>query len=144
AVGAVSDSAALLLRSTDKLRFLPAANFHGQATATFRAWDQTAGAFGKLSDTSINGGSSAFSTATRTFTVDVTPVNDAPAARSDYAKGKIHLPSGAVGATSPAGVKVGDLAAAGVVDVDGDGLGIAVSGLTRTTKGQWQYSLNGT
>jgi hypothetical protein len=30
------------------------------------------------------------------------------------------------------------------IDVDGNPLGIAVSGLTRTTMGQWQYSVNGT
>ena len=144
AVSTVSDAAALLLRSTDKLRFLPAANFHGQASATYRAWDQTSDTFGKPADASATGGSSAFSAATRTATVDVASINDAPTARNGYAKGMIHLPSVAVGATSPAGVKVSDLAAAGVVDVDGDELGIAVSGLTGTTKGQWQYSLTGT
>ena len=141
AIGVVSDTTALLLRSTDKLRFVPNANFHGQASATYRAWDQTVGAFGKLGDASVNGGSSAFSAASRTATVNVTSVNDAPTARSGYAKGKIHLPSVAVGTISPAGVRVEDLVAAGVIDADGDALGIAVAGLTGLTKGQWQYSL---
>src|SRR5262249_2295766 len=43
-VGAVSDSSALLLRSADKLRFVPAKDWSGQATVSYRAWDQTAGA----------------------------------------------------------------------------------------------------
>ena len=135
AVGTVSDAAALLLRSADKLRFLPAANFHGQASATYRAWDQTAGAFGKPGDASVNGGSSAFSSASRTATVNVTSVNDAPTARSGYAKGKIHLPSVAVGTTSPAGVKVEDLVSAGVLDADGDALGYRRFGPDRRHQG---------
>ena len=45
---------------------------------TFRAWDQTSGSNGTLADTSTNGGTTAFSTATDTASLVVTAVNDAP------------------------------------------------------------------
>src|SRR5262249_17991008 len=54
-MGLVVDDGALLLRPTDKVRFVPAANFHGQAGLTFRAWDQTAGAAGGRADATITG-----------------------------------------------------------------------------------------
>src|SRR5439155_1492147 len=46
AVGAVSNGSALLLRSTDKVRFLPDGNNGGSDTITYRAWDQTSGSAG--------------------------------------------------------------------------------------------------
>src|SRR5262249_2503468 len=39
--------------------------------------------------------------------------------------------------------KVSDLIGAWVIDVDGNSVGIAVSGLTNTTHGTWQYSQDG-
>lgn len=143
-VGSVSDTSALLLRSTDKLRFVPVANFHGQASATFRAWDQTAGVFGKRGDASTSGGSSAFSTATKNATITVTSVNDAPLLLAGLTAGKMHLPSVPVGTSSPAGVRVGDLVSAGFIDAEGDPLGVAVFGLTGGANGQWQFSTDGT
>src|SRR5205807_641034 len=80
AVGAVSNSSALLLRSTDKVRFLPDGNNGGSDTITYRAWDQTSGSAGTKVGTTTNGGTSAFSTATDTATITVTSVNDAPVA----------------------------------------------------------------
>jgi hypothetical protein len=41
-------------------------------------------------------------------------------------------------------MKVEDLVSAGIIDPDGDSLGIAVSGLTGTANGQWQFSTDGT
>ena len=84
-VGTVSAASALLLAAdaNTRLYFRPNANFDGDSTITFRAWDQTSGAAGTKVDTTINGGTTAFSTATDTATIDVTPVNDAPSAASD-------------------------------------------------------------
>ncbi|MBP6017182.1 MAG: VCBS domain-containing protein [Candidatus Promineofilum sp.] len=78
-VGAVSGAAALVLNDDAWLRFLPAANYSGMSGAlTFRAWDRTSGSSGLTADTSINGGTSAFSASTNAFSVMITPVNDLP------------------------------------------------------------------
>jgi hypothetical protein len=136
-VGNVLDDSALLLRPTDKLRFLPNANFNGQVGLTFRAWDQTSGTVGTHIDASINGGSSAFSTNAVTATENVKPVNDAPVTAPGYGTGKVHLPPVTPGDTSPASVTVANLVAGWVIDLDGDSLGIAVTGLT-TQGGHWE------
>src|SRR6185436_12914093 len=77
-VGSVSGTSALLLRSTDKLRFVPDGANSTTASVTFCAWDQTSGTAGSLADTTTNGGTTAFSTATATSNITVTSVNDAP------------------------------------------------------------------
>src|SRR5205807_10288592 len=51
-VGAVSDTSALLVRSSDRLRFVPDAQNGTTASVTFRAWDQTSGTAGTKVDTS--------------------------------------------------------------------------------------------
>jgi hypothetical protein len=78
--GAVSDSNAVLLDASSRIRFVPAPGYDGPAgDLTFRAWDQTLGATG---DTGVviaaTGGETPFSDATETATLDVLPVNDAP------------------------------------------------------------------
>ncbi|MBF0146530.1 MAG: tandem-95 repeat protein [Magnetococcales bacterium] len=77
-VGAVSGTSALLLRDTDKVRFVPD-GLHGESAGlTYRAWDQTSGATGTKVDVSSNGGATAFSTGTDTAALTVTEVIDAP------------------------------------------------------------------
>ena len=78
ALGAVSGGTARLLAADagTRLYFQGGADYDGQADITFRAWDQTSGISGGTADTTINGGTTAFSTATDTATFDVTPVND--------------------------------------------------------------------
>ena len=82
ALGAVANANARLLAAdaNTRLYFQPNADYNGTlATAiTFRAWDQTSGANGALADTSTNGGTTAFSTATDTAALTVNAVNDAP------------------------------------------------------------------
>ncbi len=82
-VGTVSDNSALLLRSTDLVRFVPNAQNGESADITFRAWDQTTGSFGTKVDVSTNGGTTAFSTSTESASITVTSVNDAPLITSD-------------------------------------------------------------
>ncbi|MDZ7858116.1 cadherin domain-containing protein [Sphaerotilus sp.] len=81
-VGAVSDSAALLLadNGATRLYFAPTANFSGSSLAalTLRAWDTTSGSAGTKVSTASNGGTTAFSSATDTVDVTVTAFNDAP------------------------------------------------------------------
>jgi VCBS repeat-containing protein len=73
--GTVSVASAIVLTTAlaNTIRFVPANNFVGTATITFRAWDATNGspngAFGV--DTTLNGGTTAFSTAIETATITV-------------------------------------------------------------------------
>ena len=82
AAGAISNTSALLLPTTARLRFNTGRIPHHasapfflsvesklDAGLTFRAWDQTSGAAGARADTSTNGGTSAFSAATETSKV---------------------------------------------------------------------------
>ena len=74
----VSDSTAVLLTDTanDRMRFVPATNYNGTATFTYRAWDTTdsnlSGATGI--DASIAGNATPFSTAVETATITIIPV----------------------------------------------------------------------
>jgi len=81
-LGAVSDATARVL-TTDAgncLRFLPAPDFVGTATLTFRAWDQSDGyANGAPNVAAIpNGGSTAYSTGLESASITVTNTNDPP------------------------------------------------------------------
>ncbi len=82
ALGAVSDTSARLLTvdANTRLYFQPNADYNGSlpTAITFRAWDRTSGANGGAADTSTTGGTTAFSTATDTASLTITPVNDAP------------------------------------------------------------------
>ncbi|MEJ8838444.1 cadherin-like domain-containing protein [Ramlibacter sp. AN1133] len=86
-VPAVSNTSTLLLaaNANTRVRFIPEADWNsniGATSITFRAWDQTVGTAGQLGDATYNGGASAYSAATATSTVTVTPRNDAPVAAS--------------------------------------------------------------
>ena len=154
ALGAVASNNARLLAAdaNTRLYFQPNANYNGTlATAiTFRAWDQTSGSNGTLADTTSNGGTTAFSTATDTASLTVNAVNDAPVL--DNTKSPMltaqnedsGAPTGAVGTlvsglvdfASPSG-QVDN-----VTDVDsGALLGIAVTAAD-TANGIWWYSTN--
>jgi len=141
AVGSVSASSALLLRATDKLRFVPDGINADSAGVTYRAWDQTgatAGQQGTKADASTTGGTTAFSSASDTASIAVSAVNDAPTlttASFDM--------TGTDANTTSAAVSVADLiASAGQGDVDSGALsGIAVTGLVGN--GSWQFSTDG-
>lgn len=136
-VPAVSDAQALLLRPTDKLRFVPNANFNGRVTFNYRAWDQTTGAAGDLANTV---GLTAFSDATETGAVLVTPVNDAPVLDLSAS---VMLPD-QTGATTAGPITVNTMLTGAVSDVDTPvgNVGIAVVGVTG--KGRWEYVVTGT
>ncbi len=72
----------------DLLRFVPNGENATTGNIAFRAWDQTgitSGQQGSKVDTSINGGTTAFSSATEVASITVTAVNDNPVAVSDAA-----------------------------------------------------------
>lgn len=82
-MGGVSAGSALLLRATDRVRFIPDGVNGTTGSLTYRAWDQTgatAGQHGTKVDATTAGGSTPFSSATDTATITVTAVNDAPVA----------------------------------------------------------------
>ena len=82
ALGAVASNNARLLAAdaNTRLYFQPNANYNGTLASaiTFRAWDQTSGSNGTLADTTSNGGTTAFSTATDTASLVINPVADTP------------------------------------------------------------------
>jgi Tfp pilus assembly protein FimT len=62
-----------------RVRFVPNANFNGTvAGLTFRAWDQTTGTAGGTANTSLTGGTRAYSSASAIASVTVAAVNDGP------------------------------------------------------------------
>ena len=142
AIGAVSNTSALLLRASDHVRFVPDALNATSASFGYRAWDQTSGAAGSRVDSSTNGGSTAFSTATDTASISVAAVNDAPVLDNSGAMLLTTLDEDQINNTGNTVASI--IASAGgdrITDVDSGALeGIAVSG---TSGGTWQYSIDG-
>jgi VCBS repeat-containing protein len=148
----VANSAALLLAADadTRLYFQPNTNFNGTVSdaITFRAWDQTSGTAGKKVDTSTNGGTTAFSTATDTASITINAVNDAP-----VASGGATLVAIDEDLVDPAGAAISSLFTGNFSDaadaVSGGSsadsfAGIAISGHTAdAAKGSWQYSADG-
>lgn len=74
----VSATNAKLLSPNMYIRFVPAANWYGTATMSFRAWDQSSGSNLAFVNASTNGGNTAFSSQVGTTSIVVNAVNDAP------------------------------------------------------------------
>ena len=126
AVGTVANNSALLLPSSDYLRLVPG-GIGSTGGVTFRAWDQTSGTAGSDADTTVNGGSTAFSAATATSTITVN--NDAPVLSGAN-------PFTTINEDQPgnSGNQVSTLVAGMVSDPDpGAVQGIAVTGLNSST-----------
>ena len=81
--GSLSDTHALLLDSYHKVRFVPDADYNGDATFDFKAWDRTTGTAGQYDDVSTNGGTTAFSSDSNSATITVDPVADAATISGD-------------------------------------------------------------
>ena len=67
--GSVSTADALLLKSTDFVRFMPDGTVTTQASISYYGWDQSSGAAGSRIDASVRGGITAFSTLSNTATL---------------------------------------------------------------------------
>ncbi len=144
--GAVSNTSATLLASTASIRFVPTADYNGNAgNITFRAWDQTSGSDGATGvNVSTNGTTTAYSSSTETATITITAVNDAPVLDN---AGTMTLTSINQDDTTSSGTTVADIiSSAGgdrITDMDTSAEeGIAVTGVD-TTHGLWQYKLSG-
>ncbi len=145
AVSGVSTTNALLLRATDQMRFTPSSTNGGTTLISFNAWDQTSGTAGGFANATITGGSTAFSVASDTITVNVTSVNDAPVLDNS---GVMILSTITEDQTTNSGQTVASIiASAGgdrITDVDTGAVeGIAITTLS-SGNGTWQYSLDGT
>ena len=100
-----SSTQALLLDANSQIRFQPISNTSGATSLTLRAWDQTSGIASTLdlpqfADTTINGGTAAFSSGTHTLQLTVAPANDAPAIHLGANKVSTYSGSGYAGAIS--------------------------------------------
>ncbi|OSQ40874.1 DUF4347 domain-containing protein [Thalassospira mesophila] len=140
-VGAVSETSALLLRSTDKVRFVPNGENATTASISYHAWDQTgSGSAGSKVSVTSTGADTAFSTATDTASIAVSSLNDAPTVTN----GSTVTLTGTDEGTTSSGTAVSTvLTGAGYGDVDtGASSGIAITGMTGN--GTWEYSTNGT
>ncbi len=137
AVGAVSESSALLLRASDFIRYSGDGLNGGNADLTFRAWDQTSGSTGTKVDVTTNGGTTAFSTATQVASVTTTSVNDAPVL---VAYAPVY---NTTEDSAPFTATIATVLSSSVTDVDAGALeGIAVFGSSGSA-GLIEYSTNG-
>jgi hypothetical protein len=147
ALGAVSDTNARLLAANGNTRlyFQPTANFNGSINnaLTFRAWDGTTGTNGSTANTTLNGGTTAFSIATDAVAITVDAVNDAPILRDTNVTltgidKNAGAPIGAVGTLVSSLVSLG--ANGNVTDPDSNPLtGVAIANAD-TTNGTFFYS----
>jgi len=139
---ALKPGQALLLRGTDKVRFVPAADQTGDAALAYRAWDQTTGAAGAVVAVGAVGGGTAFSAGTDGLVVRFTPVNDRPVidTRAVTALPLIGLTANG----ADAGSTVAAILGATVTDIDrGSPLpGLAVTSVSKVS-GHWEYSTGG-
>jgi hypothetical protein len=76
--GSPSASQARLLAADTQIRFIPHTDYYGQASMSFRAWDQTSGSHGGIADATNFGDPTAFSSNTVTANITINAVNDAP------------------------------------------------------------------
>jgi hypothetical protein len=127
--------------ATGTLTFTPVANRHGTATITVTVKDDGGTRLGGVD------------TVTRTFTVTVDSVPDAPALDTDPLAVLEPVPVRLKLAVEPAGTLVSALIAGTAADADGDPVGIAITEInpanTLNTKGAakfgiWEFTTDGT
>jgi hypothetical protein len=145
-IGTVTEKQALLLRDVDLIRFRPDPNWNGTLTGaiTFRAWDQTSGAAGGHADVGINGGDTAFSTATEIASLEVHSVNDAPVLDNGGHMSLSSIDEDTLGGNGNTIASI--IASAGgnrITDPDAGALeGIALFAVDHA-HGAWEYSVDG-
>jgi hypothetical protein len=126
----LSDGNALLLSAGATLSFKPAALSSGQASLTYRVWDQSVGTAGQLVGVVNAGGASAFSARSGTIHVSIAHVNHVPA----WSAAGVTLPQVSEGVT------IADAFGSAFRDVDaGTVVGVAVT----VASGPWQVQRAG-
>src|SRR5262249_29059327 len=147
AFGSPSDSASRLLAAdaNTRVRLVPKPDFSGIVGNffAFRAWDQTSGSNGGTADVTTNGGSTAFSAATQTASIFISPINDAPVLDNSGDMTLTTIDEDSV--NNPGDLISSIIASAGgdrITDADLAALeGIAVVAVDNS-HGTWQYSTN--
>jgi len=141
-----NDQARLLAAdSLTRLRFVPNTGFGGEAKIAFVAWDQTQGTNGGLGVTKNRIGTSPFSTLYEFAAIFVT--NTAPILDADGSPLFDPIHANVPNELNP-GTLVADLIArmsplGGISDsYAGAPRGIAVNGLSNTSNGLWQFTVN--
>ena len=76
--GSVSTAQSLLLRDTDRIRYVPAAGEQQAPSLGFVAWDQSSGPPGSKVSSSVRGGTTAFSSGTATARAQLIDDQDIP------------------------------------------------------------------
>lgn len=133
------NNAALLLRSSDYLRFYPKTGNIGISSMVFRAWDRTTGTAGAVGSLAGGVGGNTPYSADQVF-ANVQVGNHAPVLNISS---PFTLNSFMNGSATNPGTLVSTLLGQKVTDVDLNAQrGIAVIGLSGSTTGTWQYSMN--
>lgn len=138
AFGAVSSGHARLLDASQLIRFVPNAGYTLTSAASvlpsisYRAWDETSGTAGETANIKAKGGTTAFSTTTQVARVRVNAAPVLASAAPTFSTSRTAFVSTVAG-----------LLGNTVQDVGlGTRQGIAVTGLTTTAGGQWQFSID--
>jgi hypothetical protein len=135
--GSVSRSQARLLAPGFRVRFVPAAHSNsGQADLFWFTWNGTQGKPGTVTSITATGAGTPFSAHADLATL---PINDAPTWTRSHAA----LTSVSAVDTNPPGQTVAASFGSLFRELDGDPVGIAVTGLTGTSSGSWQFSTDG-
>ncbi len=136
-IAPVLQTGSLLLPKADRLRFLPAGLASQNASLLYVAWDGSEGRAGTYVNTVASGGGGSFSTDAGMLNVSLTPVTQAPVWLASTTTLAPILP----GTMNPVGQMV-QQAFAGVFSADnGQAAGIAVTAMSGTSSGTWQYNL---
>ena len=136
-------NALLLTADADNyIRFVPNTDFNGNVSMSFLAWDASDGCHDgerrSAAPGQINRIDASFSEASRTLTIEIIPVNDAPVV---LLAAEIDLVSIHEDEYTSFGISVPSLATLLEKDVDSSQFGIAVVA-TDDVNGKWQYTLN--
>lgn len=141
-LGTPTESAARLLDSSHRVRFVPTSEWTGSASITFKAWDKSSGEAGSVTDTT-NGIRSAFSSDSDTASITVTETltNNAPVLNTVATP---LLSSILVNNTTNSGNSVGEIVVDGsITDPDGPASESVAVTAVDNTNGVWQYSTDG-
>jgi hypothetical protein len=134
----------LLLPSSATIRYAPTQHVTGYAEIGYRAWDQTAGTPGQL--VSVNtGGAWSCSTGTNYAVMNITTGSTTGGSSGpSWTTKSFAIPGVLPSPAAPASLNVQTVFGKVFQDTSGATVGIAVTGLTGTANGTWQYSTDGT
>ncbi|MBV5299589.1 MAG: VCBS domain-containing protein, partial [Rhodoferax sp.] len=115
--GTVTEGAALLLKSTDLVRFVPDTKNGQTASFDYYAWDQYNGTAGSTASVATRGTTTAFSTTSDSVSITVTDLNDAPVLDLDTSVGGTAYSTNFL-VRSGVGVAVANTSGISISDVD--------------------------